>query len=103
MRATPPPRTWNFWPGIVSAASARKAKSMSGMTGWYAGPVRSTSPRRGRALARRRGLDHVEVVLDDEDRVAAVDQPVEDFEQLLDVREMEACRRLVEDVQRPAG
>jgi hypothetical protein len=26
----PPPSTWNFWPGTVSAASARKAKSMSG-------------------------------------------------------------------------
>ena len=49
------------------------------------------------------GLDDVEVVLDDEDRVAAVDQPVEHLEQLLDVGEVEAGRRLVEDVQRPAG
>ena len=49
------------------------------------------------------GLDDVEVVLDDEDRVAAVDQPMEDLEQLLDVGEVEAGRRLVEDVQRPAG
>ena len=49
------------------------------------------------------GLDDVEVVLDDEDRVAAVDQPVEDLEQLLDVGEVEPGRRLVEDVERPAG
>ena len=48
-------------------------------------------------------LDDVEVVLDDEDRVAAVDQPVEDLEQLLDVGEVEPGRRLVEDVERPAG
>src|SRR5215213_11733467 len=27
----PPPRTWNFWPGGVSAASARKANSISGI------------------------------------------------------------------------
>ena len=49
------------------------------------------------------GLDDVEVVLDDEDRVAAVDEPVEDLEQLLDVGEVEAGGRLVEDVERPAG
>ena len=49
------------------------------------------------------GLDDVEVVLDDEDRVAAVDQAMEDLEQLLDVGEVEPGRRLVEDVQGPAG
>ncbi len=48
-------------------------------------------------------LDHVEVVLDDEDRVARVDEPMEDLEELLDIGEMEAGRRLVEDVQGPAG
>ena len=50
-----------------------------------------------------RRLDHVEVVLDHEDRVAGVDQPVEHLEQLLDVGEVETGRRLVEDVERPAG
>src|SRR6478672_1200357 len=168
---------------MVSAASARKAKSISGMRGWYAATERSTSPGGGRALARRRdldrrpgvmavapaaaagppgflgkgdvgqrdkrlapqhprevlagrrprgrrhllgcslgddpaaaiatlgaevddpvgGLDDVEVVLDDDDRIAPVDQPMEDLEELLDVGEVEPGRRLVEDVQRPAG
>ena len=48
-------------------------------------------------------LDHVEVVLDHEHRVAGVDQPLEHLEQLLDVGEVQAGRRLVEDVERPAG
>ena len=42
-------------------------------------------------------------MLDDEDRVAAVDEAMEDLEQLLDVGEVEPGRRLVEDVERPAG
>ena len=48
------------------------------------------------------GLDHVEVVLDHDDRVALVDQPVQHLEQALDVREVQAGGRLVEDVERPA-
>src|SRR5437773_10656715 len=50
-----------------------------------------------------RGLDDVEVVLDDEDRVAGVDEATQHAEQALDVGEVKAGRRLVEDVQRPAG
>src|SRR5487761_1636790 len=38
------------------------------------------------------------VVLDDDDRLAGVDEPVEQAEQLLDVGEVEAAGRLVEDV-----
>src|SRR5918998_984317 len=38
------------------------------------------------------------VVLDDDDRPAGVDEPVEQAEQLLDVGEVEAGGRLVEDV-----
>ena len=49
------------------------------------------------------GLDDVEVVLDDEDGVALVDEPVEDLEELLDVGEVEPGRRLVEEVEGPAG
>ena len=48
-------------------------------------------------------LDHVEVVLDHEHGVAAVDEPLEHLEQLLDVGEVQPGRRLVEDVQRAAG
>jgi len=39
------------------------------------------------------------VVLDDDDRLAGVDEPVEQAEQLLDVGEVEAGGRLVEDVE----
>src|SRR3954468_16837377 len=49
------------------------------------------------------GLDDVEVVLDDHDRVALVDEAVQHLEQALDVGEVQAGRRLVEDVQRRAG
>ena len=49
------------------------------------------------------GLDDVEVVLDHDDGVAAVDQPVQHVEQPLDVGEVQAGRRLVEDVERPPG
>ncbi len=48
-------------------------------------------------------LDHVEVVLDDDHRVAQIDQAIEHVEQLANVVEVQARRRLVEQVQRPPG
>ena len=48
-------------------------------------------------------LDHVEVVLDHDHRVAQVDQAIEHVEQLGDVVEVQAGRRLVEQVERLAG
>ena len=42
-------------------------------------------------------------MLDHDDRVAAVDQAVQQVQQLGDVVEVQAGRRLVEDVERPAG
>ena len=48
-------------------------------------------------------LDDVEVVLDGDDGVAAVDQAVQDVDQLLDVGEVQAGGRLVEDVERRAA
>ena len=50
-----------------------------------------------------RGLDHVEVVLDDDHRVALVDQRSEQQEQLLGVGEVQAGGRLVEDVDGSPG
>ena len=47
-------------------------------------------------------LHDVEVVLDHDHRVAQGGEAVEDFEELADVVEMQARRRLVEDVERPA-
>ena len=48
-------------------------------------------------------LEDVEVVLDDDDRVPGVHEAMQDAQQLLDIREVESCRRLIEDVQRAAG
>ena len=48
-------------------------------------------------------LDHVEIVLDHDDRVALVDEAIEHFEQLGQVVEVQAGGRLVEQVQRLAG
>ena len=50
-----------------------------------------------------RGLDDIQVVLDDDHGVALVDQRVQHAEQLGDVLEVQAGRGLVEDVDRPAG
>src|SRR5215469_7091018 len=50
-----------------------------------------------------RGLDHVQVVLDHDHRVAAVNEPAEHAEQLADVVEVQARGGLVEHVDRPAG
>ena len=44
--------------------------------------------------------DHVQVVLDHHHAVAAVDQPVQHADQLLDVGHVQADRRLVEHVER---
>ena len=49
------------------------------------------------------GLDDVEVVLDHDDGVAGVAQLVQHLQQQVDVGEVQAGGRLVEDVQRAAG
>ena len=71
------------------------------------GPAATTSPaadaRLGAEVDDPVGrLDHLEVVLDDDDRVAQVGQAVEHVEQLADVVEVQPGRRLVEDVERLA-
>src|SRR5690606_16282609 len=48
-------------------------------------------------------LDHVEVMLDHDDRIAAVRKPLKDAEQALDIREVQPGRRLVEDIECPSG
>ena len=48
-----------------------------------------------------RGLDHVEIVLDDEQRVARLEQLPERGQQLRDVVEVQAGRRLIENVEQP--
>ena len=50
-----------------------------------------------------RASNDIQVVLDDHDRVALVDQLVEHVEQLARVLEVQAGRRLIEDVDRASG
>src|SRR5271155_2665473 len=45
-----------------------------------------------------RGLDHIEVVLDHDDRIALVAQTLQHDEQLCNVREMQTGGRFVEDI-----
>ncbi len=48
-------------------------------------------------------LDYVEIVLDHDDAVPQVDQAMQHLEQLRQVVEVQAGRRLVEEVKRAAG
>jgi hypothetical protein len=50
-----------------------------------------------------RGLDDVEIVLDHDDGVARVGETAEHFQQPLDVVEVQASGRLVEDIKCAAG
>src|SRR6185436_18642627 len=50
-----------------------------------------------------RGLDHIQVVFDDHNRVACVAQPVQHVQQHPDVVEVQAGGRLIQYVQRTAG
>ena len=49
------------------------------------------------------GFDDFEVMLDDDHRVAGIDQRVQDFEEFADVLEMQAGGGLVQDVDGAAG
>ena len=50
-----------------------------------------------------RGLDDVKVVLDDDDGVARLHEAVQHLQELLDVVEVQACGRLIENVERLSG
>lgn len=51
--------------------------------------------------------DDVEIMFDDEDAIPLFYQFIEDIEELLDIREVETCCRLIEDIEclpcRPFG
>ena len=87
-------------------------------TGPYAKPAAARSARGCRRRPRSRrplaafgaevddpvgGLDHVEIVLDDEQRVPGFEQLPERGQQLGDVVEVQPGRRLVEDVEQPVA
>ena len=47
--------------------------------------------------------NHVEIVLDDDDAIAEIGEPMEHVEQLADVVKVESGSRLVEQVERASG
>ncbi len=48
-------------------------------------------------------LNDIQVVLNDQDAVASIDQALEDFDQLVNVGSVQADGRFIENVQRAAG
>ena len=92
------------WPAAAAqnfkCYDSSTSATCSGAVGDHLAALR---PLRPRSISQSALLDHVEVVLDHEHGVAPVDQPLENLEQLLDVGEVRAGRRLVEDVERLAG
>lgn len=50
-----------------------------------------------------RGLDHIEIVFDDDDRIADIDQAVEDLEKFGDIFEVESSGGFIEEVEGFAG
>src|ERR1043166_7151191 len=50
-----------------------------------------------------RSLHDIQIVLDDDDRIPFVHEPVEDLQQQPHILEVQSGRRFIEDVERPAG
>ena len=50
-----------------------------------------------------RTLDEIQVVLDDNDRVARIHQLLQHLDQAMHVRNVQACGRLIKDIHRLAG
>src|SRR5205809_10272 len=71
---------------------------------FFRGAVRNDAPAAGAALRAQvdqmvRAADHVQVVFDHDNRVALVDQPVQDVQELTGVLEVQAGRGLIEEVK----
>ena len=47
--------------------------------------------------------DHVQIVLDHQDRIAGLHEAIQDIQQPLNVGEVQARGRLVQDLKRPTG
>lgn len=66
-------------------------------------PATATATVRAEVEEVVHALEDIQVVLDDDHRVALIHKLLQDVEQYLDVLEVKAGRRLVEDVQGVAG
>src|SRR5262249_6012316 len=85
------------WPEILARCALRVGGDLFGSAQTDDSPTTVTAP--GSEVEDVVGsFEDIEVVLDDDDGVARIDETVQHGEQLLDVGEMEARRRLVEDV-----
>src|SRR5579859_1278784 len=102
--------TWPSWPASDLEQGAEELAGVAGVVhgqlfggaGGYHGATARPALRAQVDHPVRR-LDHVEVVLDDDHRVAAVHQPSEHAQELADVLEVQAGGGLVQHVDRPAG
>ena len=48
-------------------------------------------------------FDDIEIMFNDNDRISAIDEELQDIHQLVDIRRMQPRRRFVEDIQRAPG
>ena len=97
--------------GDVRRRSCQPERGMRSTRG--GGEILGTSARDDLSAVARRfgpevdqmigGAQHVEVVLDDHEGVALVDEAMEGADQALDVGEVQAGRRLVEHEERSAA
>ena len=49
-----------------------------------------------------RAFDDVEIMFNDQDRIAPIDQPLQDLKQFVDIGKMKSRRRFIKDIERPA-
>ena len=89
LQCPPGVRLGTFGDGLGNAGSQHAAPPRSALGAHVDDPVG--------------GLDHIEVVLDHQHRVAQVDQAVQHFEQFADVGEVQSGRRFIEQVDGLAG
>lgn len=50
-----------------------------------------------------RRLDHIQIVLNDHNGVSSFRQTAQDFDQLVDIRKVQSCGRLIQDIDRLSG
>ena len=49
------------------------------------------------------GFDHIQVMFDDDNSVAAVHKPLQNGQEHADILEVQACGGFIQNVERPAG
>src|SRR5450432_1189555 len=96
------------WRGLEDRLEEAPGEALGNVADILGRALRDDAPAAVAALGAQvdhpvRGLDDIEVVLDDDDRVAVVAQPVQHRQQQVDVVEVQARGGLVEDEERTSG